>query len=61
MLQSPCTDERGEVQPTIDELARLWSLPSDYFQTTGYIFGHFNVIQPWKVTNDGSLENALFS
>jgi len=61
VLQSRSTDERGQVQPTIAELATLWSLPSDYFQTTGYIFGHFNVIQPWNVTRDGSVENALFS
>jgi sulfane dehydrogenase subunit SoxC len=61
LLQSRTTDERGEVQPTVAELAKIWSLPADYFKTVPYLFGNFNPIQTWKVTRDGSVENALFS
>jgi sulfane dehydrogenase subunit SoxC len=63
VIQSRATDDNGDVQPTAAEIARIWGLPSDYFQSvTGfYIFGHFNAMQLWKVNRDGSVENALFS
>jgi sulfane dehydrogenase subunit SoxC len=55
VLQSRCTDERGEVQPTILEAAKNLGVTPDYF----YEADHFNGIQPWKVTRDGSIQNAL--
>jgi sulfane dehydrogenase subunit SoxC len=61
VLQSRCTDERGEVQPTRFELSKLWGLPAGYFDSVGYMFGHFNALQSWRVTRDGSVQNALFS
>jgi sulfane dehydrogenase subunit SoxC len=61
VLQSRCTDERGEVQPTMAEIAKIWDLSLDYFQLIKGTFGHFNAIQPWKVTRDGNVQNALFS
>jgi len=60
VLQSRCTDERGEVQPTITEVAKLWGADLNYFQNVSQIVGDFNAIQPWKVTRDGSILNALF-
>ena len=60
VLQSRCTDERGEVQPTITEVAKLWGADLNYFQNVSQIVGDFNAIQPWKVTRDGSVLNALF-
>jgi sulfane dehydrogenase subunit SoxC len=61
VLESRCTDERGDVQPTIAEVARLWGAPDvDYFRNVSLIVGDFNAIQPWKVTGDGSVQNALF-
>ena len=55
VLQSRCTDERGEVQPTIVEAAKNLGVTPDYF----YQADHFNGIQPWKVNRDGSIQNAL--
>jgi sulfane dehydrogenase subunit SoxC len=59
VLQSRCTDERGETQPTPVELAKFWRVEPEFFRTTGTIPGHFNAIQPWKVNRDGSVQNAL--
>jgi sulfane dehydrogenase subunit SoxC len=55
VLQARCTDERGEVQPTIAEAAKNLGVTPDYF----YQADHFNGIQPWKVNRDGSIQNAL--
>jgi sulfane dehydrogenase subunit SoxC len=59
VLQSRCTDETGDVQPTVAEILKIWNLPSDYFQTFSGTFGNFNPIQPWRVLRDGSVQNAL--
>jgi sulfane dehydrogenase subunit SoxC len=50
VLQSRCTDEHGDVQPTLAELVKA---RGDHW---GY---HFNPIQSWKVSADGSVQNAL--
>ncbi|OFW01461.1 MAG: sulfite dehydrogenase [Acidobacteria bacterium RIFCSPLOWO2_02_FULL_68_18] len=55
VLQSRCTDQRGEVQPTIEEAAKILNATIDYF----YQADHFNGIQPWKIARDGSVTNAL--
>jgi sulfane dehydrogenase subunit SoxC len=59
VLQSRCTDERGDTQPTPTELAKFWRVEPEFFRTTGTIPGHFNAIQPWKINRDGSVQNAL--
>jgi sulfane dehydrogenase subunit SoxC len=59
ILQSRCTDETGERQPTVVELAKFWKVEPDFFVKTGTIPGHFNAIQPWKVNADGSVQNAI--
>ena len=56
VLQARCTDERGEVQPTIAEAADNLGVTPEYF----YRADHFNGIQPWRVNRDGSIQNALF-
>jgi len=56
VLQSRCIDERGEVQPTILEAAKNLGVAPEYF----YDADHFNGIQPWRVTRDGLVQNALF-
>ncbi len=60
ILQSRCTDELGQVQPTLAEFARSKGVTREQL-LSGSIreVGHFNVIQPWKVTRDGSVHNAL--
>ena len=50
MLQSRCTDDKGQVQPTAAEHDSFWG-------TSGA--PHGNAIQPWRVTNDGTVLNAL--
>jgi len=55
VLQARCTDERGEVQPTVAQAAKLLGVTTDYF----YRSDHCNFIQPWKVNRDGSVQNAL--
>jgi sulfane dehydrogenase subunit SoxC len=62
VLQSRCTDDRGEVQPTLAELGKIWGVDMDYFRSMSPAtadMGNFNAIQPWKVTADGSVRNAL--
>ena len=59
ILQSRCTDEVGERQPSVVELAKFWKVEPDFFIKTGTIPGHFNAIQPWKVNADGSVQNAI--
>ena len=61
VLQARCTDDQGEVQPTMAELAKIWGVELDFFRTTSIVIGHFNAIQPWKVSRDGSVRNALFA
>ena len=60
VLRSRCTDDQGQVQPTLDDMAKLWGVNPDYFQTTTNIVNHFNPIQAWKVMRDGSVRNAMF-
>ncbi len=59
ILQSRCTDDTGERQPTVVELAKFWKVEPDFFIKTATIPGHFNAIQPWKVNSDGSVQNAI--
>ena len=53
------TDERNEVQPTRDEIAKISHIDMDYYLTSTNLVAHFNAIQPWKVNRDGSVLNAL--
>ena len=50
MLQSRCTDEKGQIQPSAAEYAQFWG-------TSGA--PHGNAIQPWRVTDDGFVLNAF--
>lgn len=59
VLQSRATDDQGEVQPTVAEIAEFWRVRPDFFETTDTVVGHFNAIQPWKIGRDGSIENAI--
>ncbi len=58
ILQSRCTDELGQVQPSRAELAAFFKVPPDYYKTHG-VQGSDNTIQPWRVTSDGSVHNAI--
>ena len=58
VLQSRCTDDLGQVQPSLVEFAKTWGVAPSYFQSA--FAEHFNPIQPWKVNSDGSVHDALF-
>ncbi len=62
VLQSRCTDERGQVQPTLAQLGKIWGVGVEYFQSMSPAtadMGNFNAVQPWEITADGSVLNAL--
>jgi sulfane dehydrogenase subunit SoxC len=61
MIASRSTDERGDVQPSIEELSKHWGIPSqDSWEHADHAF-HFNAIQRWRVTSDGSIHDAMFA
>lgn len=68
VLQSRCTDELGQVQPTRAQLAKFLGHPPDYYHDHNVLpFGRWdwqergtdNTIQPWRVAADGSVHNGL--
>jgi sulfane dehydrogenase subunit SoxC len=61
VVMSRCTDEKGQVQPTLAELGRIRGFDMEYFKQTSSRVSHINAIQPWKVNRDGSVHNALFA
>jgi sulfane dehydrogenase subunit SoxC len=58
VLQSRCTDELGQVQPTRAEVAKFFSVAPDYYNTRD-IPATDNTIQPWRIASDGSVHNAI--
>src|SRR6266581_3791336 len=58
VLQSRCTDELGQVQPTRAQVAKVFNVPPDYYHDHG-VQGSDNTIVPWRVATDGSVYNAL--
>ena len=60
VLQSRCTDEQGNVQPSLAEFAKIWGVQPNYFQTTKNTVTHFNPVQPWRVDSEGSAHNAIW-
>jgi sulfane dehydrogenase subunit SoxC len=59
VIQSRCTDERGDVQPSLAEFSKLWGVKPEYFQSASNV-NHFNPVQPWRITSDGSVHNAMW-
>ena len=58
VLMSRCVDELGQVQPTRAQVAKVFSVPPDYYHDHS-VQGTDNTIVPWKVATDGSVSNAL--
>ena len=54
-LQSRCTDELGQVQPSRAQIAKYWNQP---FESTFSVPGLDNSIQPWAIASDGSVSNG---
>ena len=62
VIQSRCTDESGEVQPSLAELTKNWGMHlEDWKKTPRPRAIHFNAIQPWKIARDGSISDAMFA
>lgn len=66
ILQSRCTDDAGQVQPSMAEVAKVWGVDIEYFRTrskgeSNSAGHHFNAIWPWKVLRDGTVKNALYN
>jgi sulfane dehydrogenase subunit SoxC len=60
MIQSRSTDEPNMVQPTKEQIADLYHIGMDYYQTSMVSVNHYNGIQPWKISSSGSVSNAAF-
>jgi sulfane dehydrogenase subunit SoxC len=61
MIMSRCTDETGDVQPTLAELSKNWGIPmSDWRKVEKPRAIHVTAIQPWKIARDGSITDAQF-
>jgi sulfane dehydrogenase subunit SoxC len=61
VIQSRCTDDRGDIQPSLADLATLWGVNPEYFQSPTTRVFHFNPVYPWRVRSDGRVESALFT
>jgi sulfane dehydrogenase subunit SoxC len=61
VLMSRCTDELGQIQPTVFEFARFWKQPVKVVLTPppDGMSGHHNYILPWKVDRDGKVTHGL--
>jgi len=60
VLLSRCTDERGEVQPSVAELYNHWGITGEDAKKPNRAI-HFNAMQPWRVARDGSVHDAMFA
>jgi sulfane dehydrogenase subunit SoxC len=62
LIQSRSTDEKGQVQPSFAEYTQIWGAPPGYFQKNPNAQGFLvNAIYPWRITREGSVENALLA
>jgi sulfane dehydrogenase subunit SoxC len=60
MLLSRCTDEHGEVQLSRAELYKNWGI-SEADLKRPVRTTHFNAMQPWIVSRDGSIHDGMFA
>jgi sulfane dehydrogenase subunit SoxC len=58
VIQSRCTDDQGDVQPSRAELYNHWGIVDDAKPARAI---HFNAMQPWRIARDGSIHDAMFS
>ena len=52
-IMSRCTDEIGQQQPTLEQIAKFFNRP------VGSVPGLNNSVMPWKIANDGKVTNGL--
>jgi sulfane dehydrogenase subunit SoxC len=71
VIMSRCTNEFGDIQPTMMEIAQLWGdsgeprIPAaeivKFWETADVLEFFNNPIQPWRIERDGSVKDALYS
>ena len=52
-ILSRCTDEIGQQQPTLEQIAKFWNEP------IGKVPGLNNSVMPWRIAKDGKVTNGL--
>lgn len=61
-IMSRCTDETGDVQPSLAEVSKNWGIPMDAWKKEERPRAiHMNAIQPWKIARDGTITDTLFA
>ena len=60
VIQSRCTDDQGEVQPSLAQLYKNWGITGEDARKAPRT-SHINAMQPWKVARDGSISDAMFA
>jgi sulfane dehydrogenase subunit SoxC len=55
-IMSRCTDEIGQQQPTLEQVAKFWNEP---FEKNYKVPGLNNSVMPWKIAKDGKVTNGL--
>jgi sulfane dehydrogenase subunit SoxC len=60
---SRCTDETGDVQATLAEMAKNWGITmAEFRQAENKPRAiHVTAQQPWKINRDGSISDAMFA
>jgi sulfane dehydrogenase subunit SoxC len=58
VIMSRCIDELGQVQPTREQVSKVYNKPPDYYHDHG-IPGSDNTTVPWKIASDGSVQNGI--
>jgi len=61
VIMARCTDDQGEVQPTLAELNRHWGREEKDRLEPKSNTHYWNAIQPWKIAKDGSITDVLFA
>jgi sulfane dehydrogenase subunit SoxC len=56
VIMSRCTDEIGQQQPTLEQVAKFWNEP---FEPNYKVPGLNNSVMPWRIAKDGKVTNGL--
>jgi sulfane dehydrogenase subunit SoxC len=61
VIMSRTTDETGDVQPTLAALSDHWGFKrEDWKKADRPRAIHMNAIQPWKISSNGRITDAIF-
>src|SRR5215470_95158 len=58
VLMSRCIDELGQVQPSHEQVAKVFNVAPNYYHDHS-VPGSDNTIVPWRIASDGSVHNGL--